>query len=112
MLGWLAGIGCIILSIMHDNSFEYPPYGRPDPRIGILFGVALIIATSWIRKTRNEANDDIDEMNGVAVDNPPPKTELTQSMTLQIVKRKKLLQEGAYSPDKTSPRNGDPGDSA
>jgi hypothetical protein len=53
MLGWLAGIGCIILSIMLENSF--------DPRTGIFFGIALIALTSWTRRTRNEAIDDMDK---------------------------------------------------
>jgi hypothetical protein len=53
MLGWLTGIGCIILSIMLENSF--------DPRTGIFFGIALIALTSWTRRTRNEAIDDMDK---------------------------------------------------
>jgi hypothetical protein len=53
MLGWLLGICCIILSIMHANSF--------DPRIGIFFGIAVITLISWTRKTRNEASDDMNK---------------------------------------------------
>jgi hypothetical protein len=51
MLGLVVGIGCIILSIMHANSF--------DPRIGTFFGIAVIALTFWTRKTRNEASEDV-----------------------------------------------------
>ncbi len=70
VLGWLAGIGCIILSIIRNDWGEYPQYGQSQ--IGIGFGILLIMLTSWIRKTRNKASDDMDKMNGAATDNPPP----------------------------------------
>ena len=78
-------------------------------RWGGWFGIALILLTSWTRKARNEASDDMVEKHGVEVDNPLPGAELTQSLTQEP---KKLPQGEAYSLGKTRPRGHDSGDSA
>jgi hypothetical protein len=107
MLGLLVGTGCIIVSMHHMETADF--VSARNWQLGGWFGIALIMLTSWTRKARNEASDDMVEMNGMAVDNPVSKAEITRSMPLQ--EAKKLPQEGAYSPDKTSPRDGDSGDS-
>jgi hypothetical protein len=108
MLGWLLGTGCFILSMRHMETADFE--SARNWQWGGYLGIAIILLTSWTRKARNEASDDMVEMNGLAADNPLPKPEARHSMTLHEVK--KLRQQGASSPDKTSPRDGDSGDSA
>ena len=108
LLGWVVGTGCIILSMRHMETADFE--SARNWQWGGWLGFAIIMLTSWTRKARNEASGDMVEMNGVTVDNPLAKPEARHSMTLHEVK--KLRQQGASSPDKTSPRDGDSGDPA
>jgi hypothetical protein len=71
LLGWLVGAGCIIFSMRHMETADFE--SARNWQLGGWFGFALMMLTSWTRKARNEASDDMVEMNGVAADSPPPK---------------------------------------
>jgi hypothetical protein len=64
MLGWLVGIGCIILSIMHTDWGVSPQYGQ----IGIGLGFLLIMLTSWTNETWNKASEDMDKVESAAAE--------------------------------------------
>ena len=95
ILGWVLGFGLII----HSRARKGPELPRStvstgqawveafSPLVEFCFGLLVVMLSSWTSKTRREASDDMDEMNGVAVDNPIPKAALTQSMTLQKAKK-------------------------
>jgi hypothetical protein len=103
LLGWLMGIFCVVHSQLR-RGFPSVQTGTAEhswlaffrtPYFEFWFGVLLIVLVSWARKTRDTASADIDEMNGVTVDNTLPKPEARHSLTLQ--EAKKLRQEATDS---------------
>jgi hypothetical protein len=121
MLGWLLGIGCVIHAILR-RSIGYFPRVHPgisehpwldffsSPRNELWFGVLLVTGVSWIKKTRDEASDDMDEANGVNTDNTRPEPEVGHPITLQNAKR--LRRGGSDYVSQDQPRNVDSGDAS
>jgi hypothetical protein len=118
LLGWLLGIYCVVNSQLRRRYRDYSsvPAGIAEhpwlaffstPYFEFWFGVLLIMLVSWARKTRDEASDEIDEMNGVAVENIIPKPEARHSLTLQEAKR--LRQEATDSSTVRRTRSADAG---
>ena len=118
LLGWLAGIYCVVHSQLRRGNGHFPsvPAGTAEhswlaffstPYFEFWFGVLLIMVVSWARRTREEASEDIDEMNGVAVDNTLPRPEERHPLTLE--EARKLRQEATDSSARLRTRSADPG---
>ena len=94
ILGWLLGIGCVIHAILREWTGYFPPtqLGASEepwlnllnsPRIELWFGVLLIMGVSWIKKTGDEASDDMEEADSETLYNTRPRSAADDPVTLQ-----------------------------
>jgi len=80
--------------------------GAFSPLAEFCLGLLLMTLAAWTSKTRREASDDMNELIAVPPENPLPKTEVRQTMTLQEAKKLPEIETG--SPGKPRPRHGNP----
>jgi hypothetical protein len=81
MLGWLAGIGFIVFSLsqMQTGNDELTRKWQ----VGAWLGFAFIMLISWVRKTRNEASEDMDDAEKAAADAEQVRQEASGERELQ-----------------------------